>query len=256
MNQLRNFFKSLISDEGEKNKSPILDTNSNPESNLKLNCCSLFGAQKQLLPNPMVIFDIGMHHGHTTKEYLENFSEARIYGFEAEHQNFLSAKKMLKSYQPRLTLIESAVFNVDGKVSFNVNTHDGTHSIFDIGKQQYWAGKATTKNIKQVNSITLDNYCDLNEIGHIDILKMDIQGAELNALKGARKLLSQKNITMIVTEVEFKELYKNQPLYEDLAVYLRDYGYVLVGLYDFHYVEGILSWADAIFLLEENFPKL
>jgi hypothetical protein len=85
---------------------------------------------------------------------------------------------------------------------------------------------------------------------------MDIQGAELNALKGARKLLSQKNITMIVTEVEFKELYKNQPLYEDLAVYLRDYGYVLVGLYDFHYVEGILSWADAIFLLEENFPKL
>jgi FkbM family methyltransferase len=211
---------------------------------------SLLQSQKILMPNAKIIFDVGMHHGKTTQEYLEAFPDAHIYAFEAEHQNFLQGQKMLDSYQSRLTLIESAVSNIFGKVCLNINTHDGTHSILSIGKLQYWAGLVTTKKSEDVSSTTLDNYCDLNNIAHIDILKMDIQGAELEALKGANKLLSKNKIKMIVAEVEFRELYKNQPLYEDVAIYLRAYGYSLFGLYDFQYISGTLSWADAIFLLD------
>jgi FkbM family methyltransferase len=219
--------------------------------NCKLDNCSLLQSQKIILPNPKIIFDVGMHHGKTTQEYLEVFPDAYIYGFEAEHQNFLIGKKMLDGYQSRLTLTESAVSNICGKVQLNINTHDGTHSILDIGKQQYWSGLVTTKKREEVSSVTLDNYCNINDIKHIDILKMDIQGAELEALKGAKKLLLKNKITMIVAEVEFRELYKTQPLYEDIAIYLRTYGYRLVGFYDSQHVGGALSWADAIFLLGE-----
>ena len=197
-----------------------------------------------------IIFDVGMHHGKTTQEYLETFLDAHIYAFEAEHQNFLLGQKMLDCYQSRLTLIESAVSNISGKVCLNINSHDGTHSILSIGKLQYWAGLVTTKKSENVSSVTLDNYCDINNVAYIDILKMDIQGAELEALKGANKLLQKKKIKMIVAEVEFRELYKNQPLYIDVAIYLRAYGYSLVGLYDLQYINGTLCWADAIFLLD------
>lgn len=59
----------------------------------------------------------------------------------------------------------------------------------------------------------------------IDILKMDIQGGELLALKGAQSLLEASRIRLLALEVEFKPLYKDQPLFWDICAYLYRFGY-------------------------------
>ncbi len=61
---------------------------------------------------------------------------------------------------------------------------------------------------------------------------MDIQGAELLALRGAGKLLARHAIRLIALEVLFQPLYRNQPTFWDIADHLRSLGYALQGLYD------------------------
>jgi FkbM family methyltransferase len=72
----------------------------------------------------------------------------------------------------------------------------------------------------QVETTRLD---DIAEIERIDFLKMDIQGAELMALKSAEQKL--KDTLVINVEVEFVELYKGQPLFADIDQYLRSQGF-------------------------------
>ncbi len=74
---------------------------------------------------------------------------------------------------------------------------------------------------------------DIPEIANIDLLKIDIQGAELDAFRGGPRLL---DATLAVwTEVEFAPMYKRQPLFGDVDAELRRHG---LSLHTFHTLEG------------------
>jgi FkbM family methyltransferase len=107
---------------------------------------------------------------------------------------------------------------------------------------------------------------DVPEIERIDYLKMDIQGAELDALRGAAKRLA--DAVVIHTEVEFVPLYTGQPLFAEVDAELRGHGFLL------HSFPGIAGrafkplvaegdatrpvnqvlWADAVYV--RDFSKL
>ena len=101
-----------------------------------------------------------------------------------------------------------------------------------------------------VNTETIDSFCSIHKIDKIDILKMDIQGAELLALKGAIKLLEEKKIGLIYTETYFRRQYNNQPLFHEISKFLADYGYYIQDIYSPIYGKGSIAWCDAIFLPE------
>ncbi|WP_431857365.1 FkbM family methyltransferase [Azospirillum sp.] len=75
---------------------------------------------------------------------------------------------------------------------------------------------------EEVDTVRLD---DVAEIGAVDFLKIDVQGAELDVLRGAGRILS--NTLVIHTEVEFIPIYASQPLYSDIDVFLRGHGFLL-----------------------------
>ena len=78
---------------------------------------------------------------------------------------------------------------------------------------------------------------------------MDIQGAELLALRGASDLLDRRKIRLIYTEVLFCEQYECQAWFCDLWAHLRSKGYELYGLYDIvRGGGGYVSFGNAIFL--------
>lgn len=106
---------------------------------------------------------------------------------------------------------------------------------------------------------------EIEEINTCDLLKLDIQGGELAALKGAQNLL--KEITVVITETEFTQIYTDQPLFNDIYAYLSSQGFILLNLENLGYgayKEGIfgdeksqLLWADAIFIKDyTRFEKL
>jgi hypothetical protein len=64
---------------------------------------------------------------------------------------------------------------------------------------------------------------DVPEIERVDFLKMDVQGAELDVLRGATRLLG--SALVVQTEVEFLPMYKDQPLFADVDAELRARGF-------------------------------
>jgi hypothetical protein len=99
----------------------------------------------------------------------------------------------------------------------------------------------------EVEVCTIDEFCRNRCIDTIDILKLDIQGSELSALRGASGFLRDKRIKLIYTETYFKKQYENQPLFHDLSKFLEQYGYYLQDFYNPIYGKGDLVWCDVIF---------
>ena len=213
---------------------------------------ALFEAQTRFFERrkPLTVIDAGVHLGHSSKEYLDAFPNCRVLGFEPEDKNFAAAATMLAPYGSRMELLRNALSETDATNVLQVNTHDGTHSLLEIGDGRYWEGPAETVHQQQVQTVSLDKFTRDRQLETVDILKMDIQGGELQALKGAAGLLGRGAISVIALEVLFKPLYNNQPLFWDVADHLRSFGYGLHGLFECHYHSrnpNVLSWADAIF---------
>ncbi len=242
---------------GRKFTSSI-DPSSNRTENLALSTIgdALLRDQMKILKGEAgIIFDVGAHNGRSTLDYLVNFPRAQIFAFEPDSKNYAAAHKALAGYRQRCSLNRIALCDTNGTADFHVNSHSGTHSLLPIGAKEYWAGPAHEVQTVPVRAQTIDSFAEERGIVRIDILKMDIQGAELMALKGARRLLEQSHISLLALEVEFTPLYHDQPLFWDICAFLYQFGYSFFKLYDEFYHpenENMLCWADAIFLAEDR----
>jgi FkbM family methyltransferase len=77
------------------------------------------------------------------------------------------------------------------------------------------------------------------------LLKIDVQGFELEVLKGATALLP--HIDAIYVEASYVELYEGQPLHEEIERYLTETGFILDGRYNTHVHQGEPVQADLLF---------
>lgn len=93
----------------------------------------------------------------------------------------------------------------------------------------------------EVKTARLD---DIEEIRACDVLKIDVQGAELDVLKGGPRTLSEASVVEV--EVEFVPLYQQQPLFTDIDLFMRKSGFVL------HKFAEVASRALRPFLLDNN----
>jgi len=67
----------------------------------------------------------------------------------------------------------------------------------------------------EIECMTLADFAVKNEIAHIDFIKLDTQGTELEILRGAQGFLDR--VSIIRTEVEFVDLYEGQGLFDDIV---------------------------------------
>ena len=213
--------------------------------------------QKKILLNidVRVIFDVGANIGQTTKKYCKLFPTAQIFSFEPfeEAYSTLALKHQANS---SVKPVKLAISDHIGTDQLNLNVSNETNSLLKVacGSDRY-VDKGLTENIGSVDvdTISIDEYCKNECIENIQILKLDIQGTELMALRGAENLLKDHLIDLIYTEVLFAELYTGQAYFADICRYLEGHGYILYGLYDLtHGENGVLAWGDAIFIS----PKL
>jgi FkbM family methyltransferase len=116
-----------------------------------------------------------------------------------------------------------------------------------------------------VGTVRLD---DVPETAGADLLKLDIQGAELMVLRHAEARL--RDAVVIQAEVEFLPLYKGQPLFSEMELFLRDRGFILHRFFptvsravqpmmvngDPYAGLGQLVWADAVFIRDLLRPAL
>jgi len=219
---------------------------------VKRNEVDVFSAQKSLLKATTVrtVFDLGAHIGKTAQNFRKIFPDATVYCFEPTETTFLRLNERTSS-DKHIIRHKMAVSDRPGPLAFHYNTQASTNSILKSSAEAglYWnEAQMHTERVATVQATTLDKFCEEERIAHIDVLKMDIQGGELLALKGADGLLRAKKIRLICMEVIFVPTYEGQPQVHEIMAWLKDRGYTLHNFYRLASKNGRLLYGDAIFL--------
>jgi len=178
-----------------------------------------------------VILDVGSRDGLQSLEFSEVFHDAEIHAFECNPDTFDQVLSNTKNCS-KIKANNCAVNDYDGECTFYqidkeatktpwADGNPGASSLF-ISNGSYTHEEYIQKEIK-VKSMTIDSYCNSNEINSIDLIWMDLQGAELKAFKGMEKMLP--TVRYIYVELTHKEIYKNQPLFDEVNTYLLEHGF-------------------------------
>jgi hypothetical protein len=114
---------------------------------------------------------------------------------------------------------------------------------------RYFSPQAVTRSTISVPTVSIDEFCVKHNVAAPDILKLDIQGMELEALRGAEETLKSGGVSLIFAEVTFVPHYEGGVLFDELSAHLRGRGYTLFNIYEMHTADvGQLRFGDAIFI--------
>jgi FkbM family methyltransferase len=199
-----------------------------------------------------VIFDVGANAGDVTRLYHQAYPASTIFCFEALPDCCAQLDARF-AVTPQVCIHNLAVSDRVGEAEFYVNSAKDTSSLLPSDLEHLPASYQSlnrTRETIRVKTTTIDAFCRENNIPCIDILKMDIQGGELAALRGAAEMLREGRIRLLYSEVFFVPFYQGHPLFGDIALYLGQMQYRLHYLYNlsFNGSSGRLFWGDAVFV--------
>jgi FkbM family methyltransferase len=214
---------------------------------------NILADQLNLVGEASVVVDAGAYDGSVAAEYLEIFPAATCHALEPHPSSFRSLTDRLDGH-PRARLHELAIADRPGRRLLHSFATAATNSLL---APIPWVHKVVGANHMdeftqvEIEVTTLDRFAEQEGLSRIDVLKLDVQGAEVLALEGAERLLRAHAIGLVATEVDFVQVYREQAFYHDVAATLQRVGYRLYDFYNFHYGPGgQLQWGDAIFLPE------
>lgn len=194
-----------------------------------------------------------------------------IYGFDADADACEAANADLEARQIswREIHLPIALSNAIGESTLYVTHSPMCSSLYPPNENflQRFAGLIELVGLDftvELETTTLDAFCQAETIDTIDFLQIDVQGADLLVLQGATDLLD-RSVLAVQIEVEFAPLYHDQPLFADIDGFLRNQGFALFDLTQARRPRQIspiqgrtqLLWGDAFYfrdLLSDSSP--
>ena len=213
---------------------------------IRNNSRNAFIDQKRLLNNLEngVIVDVGAHVGDTTELYRKYFSQSKIFCFEPFLESCYYLKKRFIN-DSNINIVETALGSKDNTKPLYVSNFSNLNSL-QRPNERAW-GFADKKYV-DVEITTLDQFCYENDIKQIDILKLDVQGSELEVLMGSKTILEKGNISLVYVEWQVVSLYETHHKYYKIAEFLAGFGYEFFNLYNINEARsGQVRWGDAIY---------
>jgi FkbM family methyltransferase len=181
-----------------------------------------------------VIFDVGAHIGAVTQRYRQLFPRAWIHCFEPFPTSFSMLLQAAEN-DPRIRCHQLALSSTRGVEALHANASPATNSLLatDTRGQFYWGqGLLDTRKQLQVTTNTVDSFCLEMGVEQVDILKLDVQGAEFSVLQGATRMLRRGLISLIYTEIIIAPTYAGQhKLHEYLSLF-DSFGYEVLDFFN------------------------
>jgi FkbM family methyltransferase len=187
-----------------------------------------------------------------------------IYGFDADADACDAANADLETRQINWKEIHIplAIGKAIEERTLYVTKHPMCSSLYPPNEPylERFAGLPELVNLDfsfEIDTTTLDTFCQEEEVNEIDFMQIDVQGADLDVLEGARNILNCGTLAIQI-EVEFSHLYTNQPLFADVDTFLRKHDFTLFDVSKSYRIRarspirssvraGQLLWGDAFY---------
>ncbi len=211
----------------------------------------------RLAQSPIVLVDVGARGGLQSR-WKPAASALTWVGFEPDPRSWDGIE--LSELPERHHLLRTALSEAAGFVTFHRTRGEGESSILRPNTpflKQF--GRPERFDVVETVELAVDTLdARLTALGlRADVIKLDTQGSELAILKGAASTLAAGVIAVDV-EVEFSQMYEDQPLFGDVDAYLRPFGLQLFDVSPrrfpyhagstLHLARGPVVWAETIYL--------
>lgn len=183
------------------------------------------------------ILHLGAHTGEESEAY-EELGIKNVLWVEADRSIMRKLKKHVPDYNETVCAVVGPEDN--GVVVFNKANNEQSSSILELGVHRRYHPEVSYVSSEERKTTKVDTLMKKTKLD-INMMNLDLQGAELLALKGATDTLGQTDY--IYTEVNDMELYKGCVQLPELDAYLKDFG--------FKRVETAMTnahWGDALYV--------
>lgn len=195
--------------------------------------------KKQFPTEAKVIFDVGCNAGSFIKTLLDLGFKSNIHCFEPHP---ILSKKVKDKY-PTVIMNECCLSHTNSDIVINIPMWScGVSSVIYRPVFNTLQGQDIIKY--NTKAITIDSYCEQNNIEMIDFIKIDVEGAEKMVLDGAKRMLSQNKIRAGIFEYG-ATLTDAGTSAEEIMEMLGSYGYKF---------DKSLSKSDIYFYCEPKVP--
>lgn len=176
-------------------------------------------------PDIRGILHVGAHLAEEAKSYAEAGVENVIW-IEGNPELAGELLENLKQC-PKHRAITAIVGDVDGEeMDFRVTSNRESSSLLPLAKHRKYHPNVQVEKMEKITTARIDSLISLREIvdGNYTFVNLDLQGAELMALKGMGELLDSMN--WVYVEVNLTDLYRGCPLLSDMDTFLLSKGFV------------------------------
>jgi FkbM family methyltransferase len=175
------------------------------------------------------VIDVGAHHGQFALFAAERFRQASLYCFEPLPEAGERLATVLADRQG-VRIFQVAAASDSAVHELHVSRLDDSSSLLPITDRYTtaWPGTEEAGRI-EVQTVRLEDVIETGSIVNPCLLKIDVQGGELDVLRGAEALLA--SIDEVFLEGSFMEFYDGQPLAAEVISHLHHRGFQLVGVF-------------------------
>ena len=198
------------------------------------------------------VVDVGANRGQFAAVARRLFPAARIYSFEPLAGPAAEFKKAL-GRDSGIRLFNNAVGSVSGSLPIYVTNKDDSSSLLKPGAMQSDIFGIKTEQVSQISVRRLSECLAKEDIAASALLKIDVQGSELDVLRGADDLIDC--FEAIYVECSFMQLYENQSLFGDVVKWTAPHGFHLAGVYN-QYDDPVHGPVQADFLFLRTSPPV
>lgn len=178
---------------------------------------------------PLVLIDIGASggippHWRQARQFLH------VIGFEPDMREY---ERLAKTSPKNMHYLNTALYSGKTRLTLHLAREQKVSSIFQPDRpfldQFPQADSYDIVGTAELDADSLDNQLGEHGFTDADFMKIDTQGAELAILQGASSAL-ERMLFGVEVEVEFRPIYKDQPLFGDVDACMRSQGFELFAL--------------------------
>ncbi|OQA86732.1 MAG: hypothetical protein BWY31_01133 [Lentisphaerae bacterium ADurb.Bin242] len=205
--------------------------------------------------SPAWVVDVGAADGAMARAALDSYPSCKVVCFEPCASTFTEMKNALSRYGERVRLIHAAVADYTGETQLHITTSRFANSLFPQSEKYKEENPAIHEiSSETVHVVSLDSL-DLDLPPRSDgILKIDVEGSEMEVLLGGRKFISGK-VDWIIIELAFAR--RTGDFFLRILNLLDEYGFEIANIIDMSqsgWNQCYVCSLDAVFRRKKRVP--